>query len=89
MRKREAGYCLVTTKTGGGFYLRRDQYASTRLAFTKGVKFVDAVGFFGEPSTIRLDDADGVFDFAPETVMAMVNEQRADASDDSLAGGAA
>jgi hypothetical protein len=87
MRRRTDGYCIVTTKQGGSFHLRRDQYTPVRQAWIGGSRFVDAVGLHGDSDTIKLEDVDGVFDLAAENV-AFVEEQRADSSDDSLAGGA-
>lgn len=88
MRRRTDGYCVVTTKTGGSFHLRRDQYSPVRKAWLEGSRFFDAVGLHGDTGTIKLEEVDGVFDLSPENVMASVEEQRADSSDDSLASGA-
>lgn len=88
MRKRTDGYCCVTTKHGGSFHLRRDQYAPTRKAWLDGARFLDVVGCHGDRGTLKLADVDGVFDFAPENIMSSVEESRADESDDSLASGA-
>jgi hypothetical protein len=87
MRKRVDGYCIVSLPDTA-VHLRRDQYHSTRLAWIKGTKFVDIIGLHGERGTICLEGCEGIYDMAPENVMGMVEESRADSSDDSLAGSA-
>lgn len=84
-RRREVGYCFVSSQYGGGWALARDQYDRVRQAWLKGALFVDAVGLHGDPVTIRLSVVDSVCDMPAPSVMASVEEVRADAADDSLA----
>lgn len=87
-RKRDDGFCELSTKRGQCWYLPREQYIPVRQAWIKGVRMVDTVDFHGAPTTIKLDEIDGVSDVPPEVVRARMDEKRADESDDSLAGAA-
>lgn len=87
-RKRELGYCMVSTASNGTFLLQRDQFEPVRAAWLKGVQFVDAIEFFGNRITLKLTDVDSISDVAPEVEMAALLARRADEADDSLAGGA-
>lgn len=85
-RKREDGYCQVSTNTNGQWYLQRSQYAPVRHAWLHGVAFVDTVGFHGDRLTIRLRDVDSVNDIPAEVEQAALDERRADLADDSMQG---
>lgn len=87
MRRRESGYCEVSTKQGGAGHLQRDQYTQVRLAWTKGVRFVDVVDAFGASGVLKLADVDAVLDVPASAVIARLDEKRADDADDALAGG--
>ncbi len=86
MRKREDGYCFVGTKQGHYWHLRRDQYETTRRAWLRGAAIVDTVGFYGDRITIKLTEVDSVSDMSPEVIQACIEADRADSSDDSMAG---
>lgn len=85
-RRREEGYCEVSTKRGGAWHLDRDQYAPVRMAWTKGVRFVDTVDFYGAPITLKLDEVDAVALITADVVQARLAEKRQDDADDSLHG---
>lgn len=86
-RKRELGYCSVTTTEGGGYLLERAQFDPVKAAWLKGCVFVDTIGFHGDRMTIRLSNVDSVSDVPPEAEVSALYERRADEADDSLAAG--
>lgn len=85
LRRREQGYCEVSTK-GGAWHLPREQYAQVRAAWLKGAPACDATDFFGAALTFSFKDVDAVVDVPPTAVIARLEECRADAADDSLTG---
>lgn len=85
-RKRELGYCCVTTNRQGSWFLPREQFDCVRAAWLKGAPFVDTIGFHGDRITIKLADVDSIFDVTPEAEMSALEERRANDADDSLAG---
>lgn len=87
MRKRDLGYCEVSTDGPGAWHLQRDQFVSVRTAWLKGVRFVDTVSFYGAPLTIKLDNVDSVEDVPPDALAACRADKRQDEEDDSLMSG--
>lgn len=86
IRKRTHGYCAVMKIEGNVIHLRRDQYGPVRKAWLENVDRIDSIALHGDKCTVRLDNVDSIFDVTPEVVMSVIEEDRADNSDDSISG---
>lgn len=85
-RRREEGYCEVSTKRGQAWSLPREQYAPVLAAWLKGARYIDTVDFHGAPMTIKTDEIDTVADCSASVIAKRLEERRADEADDSLTG---
>lgn len=84
----EEGYCSVVMMDGSGVYrLPRSEYARVRMLWMSGTHaFIETVGFYGAPTTIKAARIEGISDWSPESLAAETADVALQKAEDVVSG---
>lgn len=60
MKRLRDGHVRLYTKDGNAYYLDPGEFDRVRAEWMAGKAFVDTVGFYGEPFTVKLASVEGI-----------------------------
>lgn len=82
---RRTGYAMVCSRDGSYYRIEAAEYTRVLDAWKRGTAFIDTIGCFGQPVSIKLASIEAVTLWMPNQIAAEIADKRASDREDEQA----